>query len=159
LKRLSTLSQSSKRTFESNFHLSTWCKLNQVQSTIWSWNIKQQEQKTEASIFLIALLDCSNYRLQSTRWFDCAIYWSCRTLLILKLDASDKAYVKVQSQVHIHYDLHVVHWWSRHEQECCDLQKLTSQLVWAVTKITQINLSYKGLHSDVPLVRCAVSQG
>ncbi len=101
----------------------------------WSWNIKRREQKTEASIFLIALLDYSNYRSQSTRWFDCAIYRSCRTLLILKLGASDRAYVKVQSQVHIHYDLHVVHWWSRREQECCDLQKLTGQLVWAVTKV------------------------
>jgi len=107
---------------------------------------------------LIALLDYSNYHSQSIQWFDCAIYWSCRTLLILKLDASDRAYVKVQSQVHIHYNLHVVHWWSRHKQECCDLQKLTRQVVRAVIKLTSINLSYRGLHSDVSLVCCEVSR-
>ncbi len=28
----------------------------------------------------------------------------------------------------------------------------------AVTKITQINLNYRGLHSDVPPVRCEVSR-
>ncbi len=159
LKQLSALSRSSKRTFESNFHLSTRCKFNWVQSMIWSWNIKRQEQKTEASIFLIALFDYSNYHTQLTRWCDDATYWFRRILLILKLSAlTDKAYVKVLSQVHIHYDLHVVHWWSRRKQECCDLQKLTRQVVWTVIKLTQINLSYRDLHSDVSLVRCEVSR-
>ncbi len=51
-----------------------------------------------------------------------------------------------------------MHWWSRRKQECCDLQKLTRQVVRTVTKITQINLSYRGLHSDVPSVRCEVSR-
>ncbi len=125
---------------------------------IWSWNIWWQEQKIEASIFLIALFDYSNYCTQSTRWCNDATYRSCRILLILKLDASDRAYVKVLSQVHIHCDLHVVHWWSRRKQECCDLQKLTRQVVRAVIKLTQINLSYRGLHSDVPPVCCEVSR-
>ncbi len=43
--------------------------------------------------------------------------------------------MKVLSQVHIHYNLHVVHWWSRREQECYDLQKLTGKVVRAVIKI------------------------
>ena len=114
--------------------------------------------KIEASIFLIALFNYLNYHMQSTWWCDYATYWFHRILLILKLDASDRAYVKVLSQVHIHYDLHVVHWWSRRKQECCDLQKLTRQVVRAVIKLTQINLSYRGLHSDVPLVCCEVSR-
>ncbi len=132
---------------ESRYENSTW------RSVYW-----RQEQKIEASIFLITLFDYSNYCMQSTRWCDDATYWSCRILLILKLDASDRAYVKVLSQVHIHYDLHVVHWWSRRKQECCDLQKLTRQVVRAVIKLTQINLSYRGLHSDVPPVCCEVSR-
>ncbi len=43
--------------------------------------------------------------------------------------------MKVLSQVHIHYNLHIVHWWSRREQECYDLQKLTGKVVRAVIKI------------------------
>ncbi len=125
---------------------------------IWSWNIWWREQKIEASIFLITLFNYSNYRTQLTQWCNNVTYWSRRILLILKLDASDRAYVKVLLQVHIHYDLHVVHWWSRRKQECCDLQKLTRQVVQAVIKLTQINLSYRDLHSDVSLVCCEVSR-
>ncbi len=125
---------------------------------IWSWNIWQQEQKIKASIFLIALFNYLNYCTQLTQWCNDATYQSYRILLKLKLNTSDRAYVKVLSQVHIHYDLHVVHWWSRRKQECCDLQKLTRQVVRAVTKLTQINLSYRGLHSDVPPVCCEVSR-
>ncbi len=40
---------------------------------------------------------------------NCAVNRLCDVAMMFKLDGSDRAYVKVAPQVHIRYNLHVVH--------------------------------------------------